>query len=98
MRLLGRWTAKKLLILTECGQLKKLPISIESLPDRTELGHWKFLSGLTLPKINSSDVELLIGSDIPEAFWVEDERRGNRGEPYAVRLKGWTVMGPTAKN
>ncbi|KAH3782933.1 hypothetical protein DPMN_160857 [Dreissena polymorpha] len=31
-------------------------------------------------------VELLIGSDTPESFCVEEERKGNRDEPpYAIR-------------
>ncbi|KAJ8027843.1 hypothetical protein HOLleu_29913 [Holothuria leucospilota] len=38
---------------------------------------------------------LLIGSDVPEAFWVMEERRGRRKEPFAIRsLLGWTLMGP----
>ncbi|XP_038061120.1 uncharacterized protein LOC119731907 [Patiria miniata] len=40
---------------------------------------------------------LLIGGDTPEVFWVLEERRGRRKEPYAVRsLLGWTLLGPTA--
>ncbi|KAJ8022555.1 hypothetical protein HOLleu_37487 [Holothuria leucospilota] len=35
------------------------------------------------------------GSDVPEAFWVIEERRGRRKEPFAIRsLLGWTLMGP----
>ena len=75
-----------------------LPISVQSLPDQTELGRWKHLADVILPKIDAKDVGLLIGSDNPEVFWVQDERRGNRGEPYAVKsLLGWTVLGPISK-
>ena len=32
---------------------------------------------------------------MPEAFWVLEERRGERGESCAIRLSlGWAVMGP----
>jgi hypothetical protein len=38
---------------------------------------------------------MIIGSDVPEAHWVLEERRGGRKEPYAVRTPlGWTLMGP----
>ncbi|KAK3730132.1 hypothetical protein QZH41_004836 [Actinostola sp. cb2023] len=36
------------------------------------------------------------GSNVPEAFWVMEERRGNKGEPYAIRSPfGWTLFEPT---
>ena len=38
---------------------------------------------------------LLIGGDCPDAFWVLDERRGTRDEPYAVMFPlGWILLGP----
>ena len=38
---------------------------------------------------------VVIGSDVPEAHWVLDQRRGGRKEPYAVKiLLGWTLLGP----
>ena len=56
-------------------------------------------SGLTLktklPSISEKEVRLIVGTNAPEAFWVLEERRGNRGEPYAIRTPlGWTLMGP----
>ena len=40
-------------------------------------------------------MSVLIGSDVPEAHWVFDQRRGRRGQPYAVCTPlGWTLMGP----
>ena len=40
-------------------------------------------------------MSLLIGCDVPEAHWVCDQRRGRRGQPYAVCTPlGWTLMGP----
>ncbi|KAK2565608.1 hypothetical protein P5673_010736 [Acropora cervicornis] len=57
---------------------------------------WSHLSGIELPEIQNKDVTVLIGCNVPEAFWVMQERRGKRGEPIAVRsLLGWTLMGPT---
>ena len=40
------------------------------------------------------DILLLIGVYVPHAFWTLEERRGNVGEPFAVRtLLGWS-LGP----
>ena len=42
---------------------------------------------------------MIIGTSVPDAFWVLEERRGNRGEPYAIRTPlGWTLMGPMDKS
>ena len=57
-------------------------------PDPTlttsETSTWSHLQDLHLPEVDG-EAFLLIGLNKPEAFWVMDERRGNAGEPYAVR-------------
>ena len=59
------------------------------------MNRWPHLHDITLPSIGESEVRLIIGSNAPDAFWVLEERRGQRGEPYAVRCPlGWTVIGP----
>ena len=41
---------------------------------------------------------LLIGVNTSEAFWVIEERRGNVGNPYAVRTTlGWSLVGPKSE-
>jgi hypothetical protein len=76
--------------------VKTLPISLQSLPDQSVTGKWKHLNGIYLPKIDVDKVELLVGSDTPDAFWVEEQRRGKGGEPYAIRtMLGWSIIGPT---
>lgn len=86
-------------VLNRVWSVERLPISLSSLPDRSVLGKWSHLKGINLPRIEKGQVELLIGSDTPEVFWVEDERRGKRGEPYAIRsILGWSILGPTGKN
>ena len=73
----------------------KLPISLQGLPSSSDIGRWPHLRGIEIPEIRSEEVMLLIGNNVPEAFWKLDERKGNRGEPYAVQsLLGWTVQGP----
>lgn len=78
--------------------VERLPISIKSLPERREVSMWNHLKDIYLPRISEGQVELLIGSDTPDAFWVQEERRGSSGEPYAIRsVLGWSILGPIGK-
>ena len=41
---------------------------------------------------------LLIGVDVPEVFWVQEERRGKIGEPYAMKtILELSLLGPTSR-
>ncbi|CAH8650301.1 unnamed protein product, partial [Schistosoma rodhaini] len=58
---------------------------------------WQHLNDVPLQFIDSGEVVLLIGCDVPEAHWVLDQRLGGRKNPYAVKtLLGWTVFGPAS--
>lgn len=70
-----------------------LPQSV--VPTKEDTAKRPHLNGIEFPRIQSNDVSVLIGSDVPEAHWVYEQRRGRRGQPYAVRTPvGWTLMGP----
>jgi hypothetical protein len=44
-------------------------------------------------------IEIVIGTDCPEAFWSLDERRNGRKEPMARKtLLGWIVLGPSSSS
>ncbi|XP_067045816.1 uncharacterized protein [Acropora muricata] len=74
----------------------RLNVLSRSIPRAEDVQVWSHLSDIELPEIQNKDVRVLIGCNVPEAFWVMEERRGKRGEPIAVRsLLGWTLMGPT---
>ena len=76
----------------------RLNISESSVPKHGDVNSWSHLSGFEFLELKSKDVKLLIGCDVPEAFWVMDERRGGRGEPVAIRsLLSWTLTGPAKK-
>ena len=46
----------------------------------------------------SQPVELLIGGNAPEVFWIEEERRSKPDQPFAQLTKlGWTVQGTSRK-
>lgn len=64
-------------------------------PPAEDTAQWPHLNGIHFPRIESDTVSVLIGSDVPEAHWVYDQRRGRCGQPYAVCTPlGWTLMGP----
>lgn len=66
-----------------------------SSPTKEDAAQWSHLNGIDFPRIQNDKVSLLIGCDVPEAHWVCDQRRGRRGQPYAVLTPlGWTLMGP----
>ena len=81
--------------ITRAWTVGKLPISKESIPTADDVAQWNHLEGLEFPELKNENVSIIIGSDVPEAHWVLDQRRGDRKEPYAVKtLLGWALMGP----
>lgn len=81
--------------LPKVWSVDRLPIDTENLPTVNDIQRWPYLRDIDLPVMEKEEDLLLIGTDIPEAFWVSEERRGHRKEPYAIRSPfGWTVMGP----
>ncbi|PIK43536.1 hypothetical protein BSL78_19599 [Apostichopus japonicus] len=84
--------------ISKAWTVDRLPVSDRSIPQKEDINTWPHLKGIALHTANKADIKLLIGCDTPEAFWVLEERRGRRKEPYAIRTPlGWTLMGPTSK-
>ena len=78
--------------------VERLNISEQSIPRDQDVDRWPHLNGIELPEIDNKEVRVLIGCNVPEAFWVLDEKRGCKGEPVGIRsLLGWTIIGPTEK-
>ncbi|KAL9984440.1 hypothetical protein ACROYT_G006731 [Oculina patagonica] len=66
-----------------------------SPPTKEDAAQWPNLNGVDFPRIQNDKVSLLIECDVPEAHWVCDQRRGRRGQPYAVLTPlGWILLGP----
>ncbi len=75
--------------------VKEIPITAEHIPKQADLHLYQHLHDIVIPEVAAGKVELLIGSNTPEAFWISDERRGQKGEPYALKtLLGWAIIGP----
>ncbi|XP_028416927.1 uncharacterized protein LOC114541139 [Dendronephthya gigantea] len=81
--------------ITRAWTVSNLPISKRSIPTAGDVSGWSHLDGIVFPELENENVSIIIGSDVPEAHWVLEQRRGQRKEPYAVRTPlGWTLMGP----
>ena len=84
----------KHLNIPEVLAVENLPVKPNPVITAHELRSWPHLKNLKLPVINA-EVLILIGVDVPEAFWVIEECRGRPSEPYALRtMLGWSLIGP----
>ena len=84
-----------LLQMKKVWTLKKIPISLDSLPSTDQVAKYDHLSDISVPKLKSKDVMLLIGSDVPDISVPLEVRRGKQGEPCAIRSPlGWSIVGP----
>ncbi|XP_033107720.1 uncharacterized protein LOC117109467 [Anneissia japonica] len=82
-------------IATKVLTVDNIPSSSDAAPTKDELQKWDHLSDLPVSDNKNLKVDLLIGADNPEAFWVIDERRNQPKDPYAIKTPlGWCVMGP----
>ena len=73
----------------------RLNASSPSIPLEQDARQRPHLEDIKLPSISEKEVRLIVGTNASEAFWELEERRGNRGEPYAIRTPlDWTLMDP----
>ncbi|VDP92092.1 unnamed protein product [Echinostoma caproni] len=76
--------------MTEAFTIAELPMrAVKSIGEPAT--RWTHLRDLHFEEADSSKIDLLIGSDMPEAYWVLDQRLDGREEPYTAR----TVFGRT---
>lgn len=79
--------------------VKDLSVAKSCIPSKEDIAKWRHFDGISVPELESPDVTVLIGADVPEAHWKLEERRGRKKEPYAVRTPlGWSVAGPLGTN
>lgn len=71
------------------------PNMIDNVATYEDVSRWKHLCDLSMPITDAKEVKLLIGQDASNIIMPLEVRRGDKGEPYAVRtLLGWTLNGP----
>ena len=56
----------------------KLNASNCSIPSEQDARQWPHLQDIKLPSISEKEVRLIIGTNVPDAFWVLEERHRNR--------------------
>ena len=55
---------------------------------------WDYLRDLDLPQVDQSQVQVLIGADVPAALLTNEVRSGANGLPYATKTPlGWALFG-----
>jgi len=78
---------------TSLSTVDKLDAFSRSIPSEQDARQWPQLRDIKLPSISEKEVRSIIGTNVPDAFWVLEERRGNRRTPL-----GWTLMGPMERS
>ncbi|XP_039869513.1 uncharacterized protein LOC120722563 [Simochromis diagramma] len=70
------------------------PVHKGNIPHQNDIIRWPYLKSVNLPEIDS-EIDLLIGSNVPKALEPLDVIRSVGDGPYAVKtVLGWTVNGP----
>ena len=78
--------------------VKTIQVSADNVPRKSDIHGYSHLEGLEFPEISCQNIDLLIGANVPEAFWNLGDRRGKKKEPYAVKTPlGWTLIGPVGR-
>ena len=84
--------------LSNVRSVKHLPVNVSSIASKKQLTQFSHLNDINLHQPDDDDVHLLIGSNCPEVFIIEDQRIGQPGEPIAQKYCfGWAVIGPAGK-
>nr|CAB3263159.1 uncharacterized protein LOC104265735 [Phallusia mammillata] len=74
-----------------------LPITANKFPRNAELDALPHIRDLSFPQVDCSEALLLIGLDVPEAFLVQEVRKGKSKQPIAFRVPlGWALAGPVS--
>ena len=72
-----------------------LPIHKENIATCSDVTSWSHLNGIDIPQVDTDEVMLLIGQDVPDALIQETVVSGKKGEPYAAKtILGWSLNGP----
>ncbi|XP_056125219.1 uncharacterized protein LOC130103060 [Rhinichthys klamathensis goyatoka] len=80
--------------LSEIFTQQNMPVHRGNIPSSKDLQRWPHLRHIKIPEINS-DVDLLIGTNVPQALEPWEVVRAENGGPYAIKtILGWTVNGP----
>lgn len=80
--------------LPEIFTQRSMPVHRGNIPCSKDLQRWLHLRHIQIPQIDA-DVDLLIGTNVPQALEPWEVVRAVNGGPYAIKtILGWTVNGP----
>lgn len=80
--------------LPEIFTQKSMPVHRGNIPQTQDLQRWPHLRHIQIPEI-AADVDLLIGTNVPQVLEPWEVIRAVDGGPYAIKtILGWTVNGP----
>jgi hypothetical protein len=75
--------------------IEKILVEVSSMPSKKDLMAYNHLKDIFLPRLDTREVNMLIGSDVTDICVPNEIRRGKPGEPCAQKSPlGWTVIGP----
>ena len=75
-----------------------LPVSKDEIPQQEDVERWPHLQGYVELTELDSQVELLIGANVPEAVQPREVIPAANGGPYATRVDlGWVINGPSGQ-
>ena len=97
-------TGESTIKLNDVKSVPKLPTATDAAVHLNTSQDWKHLSDIITKmkkQCNANGlkdghpVELRIGINTPEAFWIQEEQRGWPGQPFAHKTHlWWTIQGP----
>lgn len=80
--------------LPEIFTQRSLPVHRGNIPRSKDLQRWPHLRHIQIPEVDA-EVDLLIGTNVPQALEPWEVVRSVNGGPYAIKtILGWTVNGP----
>ena len=75
-----------------------MPVARDEIPRQEDVERWPHLRGHMYLTELDSQVDLLIGADVPEALQPREVIPAIDGGPYATRVDlGWVMNGPTGR-
>lgn len=77
---------------------KTMPVHKGNITHQADINRWPYLRKIQLTELDS-EIDLLIGSNVPKALEPLDVIRSIDDGPYAVKtMLGWTINGPLGVN
>ena len=73
----------------------EINVNLSNRANQAEIRGYSHLADINLQEVDDNRVQLIIGTDHPDVLLPQGVRKGQPGEPYAVRTTlGWTINGP----